>query len=158
MSATVWYDAKRPKSRSTVALYRGLRAPRVGVTIRLRTEPRCGGSQLICAAFLRAVDGKQTVVRGRAHGVDIDAFRDGRRWMVEVKGCGSRNAMPVNYFLATIGELLQRMNDPSAKYSLAFPDLAQFRGLWERLPRLAKQRTGITCLFVTADGAVSEVE
>jgi hypothetical protein len=56
--------------------------------------------------------------------------------------------MRVNYFLAALGELLQRMDDTNARYSVAMPDLPQFRGLWERLPKLAKQRLGITALFV----------
>jgi len=52
----------------------------------------------------------------------------------------------VNYFLAVFGETLQRMDDPKARYSIALPDMAQYRGLWERLPGLAKKRTGITLL------------
>jgi hypothetical protein len=62
--------------------------------------------------------------------------------------------MRVNYFVAILGEMLQRMDDPNARYSIALPDLAQFRGLWERLPRLAKTRTRISALFVDAKGHV----
>ena len=87
-------------------------------------------------------------------GVDIDARRGTDRWMIEVKGPGSRPQMRVNYFLSMLGELLQRMDDPAARYSIALPDLPQYRGLWERLPTLAKQRTGIDVLFVGADGTV----
>ena len=36
------------------------------------------------------------------------------------------------------------------------PDMAQFRGLWERLPPLAKERTQVTALFASADGRVRE--
>jgi hypothetical protein len=64
--------------------------------------------------------------------------------------------MRVNYFLAVLGELLQRMDDGSAKYSIALPDLQQFRNLWLRLPRLAKQKTGISCLFVDSRGNIQE--
>jgi hypothetical protein len=64
--------------------------------------------------------------------------------------------MRVNYFLAILGEILQRMSDPEAKYSIALPDLGQFRNLWARLPELAKSRTGITILFVNADGDIEE--
>jgi len=63
----------------------------------------------------------------------------------------------VNYFIGILGETLQRMNDPASKYSIALPDVQQFRRLWDRLPRLAKQRTQITALFVNADGQVIEV-
>lgn len=34
------------------------------------------------------------------------------------------------------------------------PDLPKYRGLWDRLPKLAKQRTGIDILFVDQDGNV----
>jgi hypothetical protein len=65
--------------------------------------------------------------------------------------------MRVNFFLGVLGELLQRMKDPQARYSIAMPDLPQYRGLWERLPTLAKERTRISALFVTAAGDVKEV-
>jgi hypothetical protein len=94
----------------------------------------------------------------RSRGVDIAATREGEKWLIEVKGEGSLNAMRVNYFLAMLGELLQRMDDESAKHSIALPDLKQFRNLWSRLPGLAKRRTGITALFVRPDGFVEEIE
>ena len=65
--------------------------------------------------------------------------------------------MRVNYFISMLGETLQRMDDPDAKYSIAVPDVQQFRKLWGRLPQLAKQRTGISVLFVSRDGSVEEV-
>ena len=34
--------------------------------------------------------------------------------------------------------------------------MPQFRGLWERLPALAKKRTGISALFVDVDDVVRE--
>jgi hypothetical protein len=93
----------------------------------------------------------------RGHGVDVDASRGSERWRIEVKGGGSLDAMRVNYFLAVLGELLQRMDDPAARYSIALPDIKQFRGLWSRLPTLAKDRTHITALFVAQSGDVEEV-
>lgn len=97
------------------------------------------------------------VAWGRARGIDIDAKRGTERWVIEVKGIGSRPEMRVNYFVGMLGETLQRMDDPSAKYSIAMPDVPQFRGLWSRLPALAKTRTTITALFVSEGGAVEEV-
>jgi hypothetical protein len=99
-----------------------------------------------------------TVRWGHERGIDIEAFRDGRRWIIEAKGCGSRQPMRVNYFIAMLGETLQRMNDPHASYSIALPDMPQYRGLWERLPRLAKERTTITMIFVREDGSISHLE
>lgn len=103
-------------------------------------------------------DGWDTQIAwGRTHGIDIDAIRDKERWIIEVKGIGSSNPMNVNYFLGILGETLQRMVDPNAKYSIALPDIKQFRNLWYRLPILAKKRTGITALFINEEGVVEEV-
>ena len=95
-----------------------------------------------------------TVAWGKCHGVDIEAVRGTKRWLIEVKGPGSREAMRHNYFLSILGETLQRMEDPDAKYSIAFPDHKTFRGLWERLPVLTKKRTGISMLLVGENGIV----
>ena len=94
---------------------------------------------------------------GSYRGIDIEATKGPSRWIIEVKGCGSLQAMRVNYFVGMLGELLQRMNDPNARYSIALPDMKQFRGLWERLPDLAKSRTTISALFVDASGHIDEV-
>jgi hypothetical protein len=93
---------------------------------------------------------------GKKRGIDIDAQRGDEHWVIEVKGCGSRPQMRVNYFLAVLAELLQRMKTGNARYSVAFPDHPQFKKLWNGLPPLAKSRTGIGALFVRADGSVEE--
>jgi hypothetical protein len=105
---------------------------------------------------LRSAGWATTIAMGKRPGIDIVAKRGAERWIIEVKGCGSRDAMRVNYFLAIMGELLQRMNDDAAKYSIAIPDLPQFRGLWNRLPKLAKDRTKITAIFVSEAGEIHE--
>jgi hypothetical protein len=97
------------------------------------------------------------VAWGRTPGIDIDARRNETRWIIEVKGPGSRSPMRVNYFIGVLGETLQRMDDASAKYSIALPDLKQYRGLWERLPDLAKRRTGITLLLMSKSGEIEEL-
>jgi hypothetical protein len=65
--------------------------------------------------------------------------------------------MRVNYFLAIFGETFQRMDDPRARYSIALPKMRQFKGLWFRLPTLAKRRTEISALFVSQNGEVEEL-
>lgn len=94
------------------------------------------------------------VAWGSKRGIDIDARRGNERWIIEVKGPGSRNPMRVNYFLAILGETLQRMDDPNARYSIALPDMRQYRRLWERLPDLAKTRSGIDLILVDRKGAI----
>jgi|SRR6267378_1440405 hypothetical protein len=105
-------------------------------------------------AWLRNGGWSTQVAWHKARGIDIDARRNTEHWIIEVKGMGTRNAMRVNYFLAILGETLQRMSDPEVKYSIALPDLPQFRGLRDRLPSLAKKRTQISALFVDTDRKV----
>lgn len=109
------------------------------------------------AAWLLADGWESKIAWGKQRGVDILALRGDERWFIEVKGIGSRPEMRVNYFIGILGETLQRMNDQDAKYSIALPDVPQFRRLWQRLPQLAKKRTEITALFVTSEGDVFEV-
>ena len=56
--------------------------------------------------------------------------------------------MHVNYFLAAVGETLQRMGGSDARYSIALLDMPQYRRLRERLLALAKMRTQIGAAFV----------
>jgi hypothetical protein len=107
-------------------------------------------------SFLEKDGWTVTVAWGRTPGVDIDARRNNDRWIIEAKGHGSRSAMRVNYFLAVLGELLQRMNDKTAKYSIALPDLEQFKRLWAKLPQFAKDKANISCLFVASNGDIQE--
>jgi hypothetical protein len=107
--------------------------------------------------WLEAEAWETEIAWGKARGTDIVARRNREIWLIEAKGCGSRPEMRVNYFIGMLGELLQRMSVPDARYSIALPDMAQFRRLWERLPALARQRTGISALFVSANGRVDHV-
>lgn len=108
--------------------------------------------------WLRADGWDAQIAWGKQRGIDIDARRGAERWIIEAKGSGSLQPMRVNYFLGMLGETLQRMSDPAARFSIAMPDLAQFRGLWERLPPLAKRRTTISALFVRVDGRVDHCD
>ncbi len=91
-------------------------------------------------------------------GADIIAKKGGRKWVIEAKGAGSRSQARVNYFLIALGQILQRMSDEQqVSYSVAFPDIRQYRSLWERLPGEAKSRIGVSALFVSKGGIVDEV-
>ncbi|WP_339179334.1 helix-turn-helix domain-containing protein [Paenibacillus sp. FSL R5-0701] len=108
--------------------------------------------------YLHADGWETQIAWGRTPGIDINAIRGTERWILEVKGLGSLSAMNVNYFLGVLAETLQRMDDPNAKYSIALPDVKQFRNLWNRLPLLAKKRTGITAIFIDGQGKVHQCE
>lgn len=108
----------------------------------------------ILAKYLEQNGWTVQVAWGHSHGIDIDARKGPNRWIFEVKGPGSRQPMRVNYFISILGEMLQRMDDPAARYTIAFPDIPQYRGLWRRLPQLAKSRTGIDMLVVDINGHI----
>jgi hypothetical protein len=63
----------------------------------------------------------------------------------------------MNYFLNALGELIQRMDDPDARYGLALPANNQFRGLVRRLPALARDRLRLVVFFVGVHGDVEVV-
>ena len=107
--------------------------------------------------WLTAKNWRVEIAWGKARGIDVVATKESQRWLIEAKGAGSRQPMRVNYFIGMLGELLQRMEDNDVKYSISMPDMKQFRGLWERLPKLAKERTKISALFVSEDGKVEEI-
>lgn len=99
----------------------------------------------------------ETKITWRANqGVDIEAYHGADKWIIEVKASGFYNPVCTEHFLSVLGEILQRMDDPDCKYSIALPDIDQFRKLWGRFPSLAKDRTGITALFVSPTGFVIE--
>ena len=93
-----------------------------------------------------------TVAWGHSRGADIIAQKENERIIVEVKGCGSRQQMRVNYFLAMIGEILQRMDSEESEYYIALPKIQQYENLWHKLPTLAKQRTSIKLILVDENG------
>lgn len=108
--------------------------------------------------YLHSEGWETQIAWGRIPGIDINSIRGTERWIIEVKGLGSSNPMNVNYFLGVLAETLQRMDDPNAKYSIALPDVKQFRNLWNRLPLIAKKRTGISAVFIDEAGIIYESE
>lgn len=95
------------------------------------------------------------VAWGREAGIDIEARKGNDRWIIEAKGSGTSPQMRNNYFLSVLGEILQRIESNDAIYSIALPDIAQYRRLWARLPALARSRTGVTLLLVDNSGTVA---
>lgn len=98
------------------------------------------------------------VAWGKSHGADIEALKNGKRWLIAVKGPGSRQQMRNNYFASIFGETLQRMTDLDARYSIAFPDMPAARKLRNQLPRLAKQRTAIDLLLVNGAPEITTLQ
>lgn len=105
-------------------------------------------------AFLAAQGFDVEVAWGRARGIDIDAQHpDGSRFVIEAKAeVGHSGAQQVNYFLGMLGELVQRMNDPRARYGIALPANRQYRGLVDRVPALARERLRLVVFWVSRKG------
>lgn len=108
------------------------------------------------ARYLEARGLHVEVKWGHDRGIDIVATGAGERWVVEAKGEVASDQQQGNCFLGALGELVQRMDDPDARYALALPDNLRYRGLVNRLPRLARARLTLTILFVSAEGIVTE--
>jgi hypothetical protein len=106
--------------------------------------------------YLTSRGWKTVIAWNEGHGIDIEAIRGMERWIIQVNSCNLMRSSILNAFLSVLGEVIQRMDDPDCKYSIALPDREQFRRLWERLPLLAKHRLGITALFVKPAGDVAE--
>jgi hypothetical protein len=95
------------------------------------------------------------VARGRERGIDIQATRGDETLIVEAKGETANPPQQVNYFLAALGELIQRMTIVTATYGLALPDNRQYRGLVQRLPELARERLNLAIFYVDGEGTVA---
>ena len=95
----------------------------------------------------------------RMPGIDIDARHPSRnRQVIEAKAeTGTSGPQQANYFLGMLGELLQRMDDEDATYAIALPENRQYRGLVDRLPRLARNRIGLNVYWVArgSDGGLT---
>jgi hypothetical protein len=89
------------------------------------------------AAWLEGLGWNVAIAWGYTRKIDIRAEKGNGRWHIEVKGGDSLPAMRVNYFPAILGEILQQMDDPSARYSIALPSLREFKRLCERNIRAA---------------------
>ena len=111
----------------------------------------------ILAAHLRSLGYQVVVMMGTKPGIDMDARRPGERLIVEAKGEAALNAQQVNYFLHAIGELVLRMSDRSARYALALPDNAQYRGLINRIPQPVWEALNLSIFLVEATGSVTEL-
>lgn len=95
---------------------------------------------------------------GKTQGIDVEAKKAGGRWLIEAKGEGVIPQACRNSFFTVLGDILQRMNDPTAKYSIALPDTKVFRNLWQRLPTTAKDRLQLSLLLVDDQGKVTHLD
>ena len=99
-----------------------------------------------------------TVLRAkhRGPGIDIEARKDGHRWLIEAKGDAKNDKANQDLnFYGALGQIVAYRSDANAKYSVALPDLPHYRNRWAKLPRAARSAVD-TCIFVTGIQGVSE--
>jgi hypothetical protein len=77
------------------------------------------------------------------------------RWVISLHEDAWTSQDYGHVFMQMVGELLTVMEDRAAVYSLALPDTEPFRGLWDSLPLLARDRLGVTALFIDPSGRVT---
>jgi hypothetical protein len=147
---------RRRRPDGLIANYPGSTVPSAPPPSHLAERFEEDAIKRILDRWLRDQGWEPEISWGHSHGIDIRAKRADRRWLIEVKGEGAHAQARANYFLGVLGDRLKGMTDPDTAYSVALPDLPQFRGLWDRLPSVAKARTGISALFVRSDGTVTE--
>lgn len=85
---------------------------------------------------------------GHAHGIDIEAIRRTKRFVLEAKGEGSNSVARSVNFDGSLGELLRRMNSSGVRYGLALPAHRQFASLVANLPLWIRQRLDLWFFFV----------
>lgn len=95
--------------------------------------------------------------RNGAQGIDIEATKEAREAIIEVKGWGIHSTAMRNNFYAVLGQILKDMNNPNAEYYVAFPEIHPYTKLWGNLPNLAKQKTSVKAIWVDSTGNIKGI-
>lgn len=85
---------------------------------------------------------------------DIEATLGGECWRIFVEGERSPAKAGAASWRLILGRLLSGLTDPTADYSIALPDREPYRSWWAQLSPVAKERTGLTVIFVGKSGAL----
>jgi len=128
--------------------------PTLKLSVPGRTD-RLGEDEVKTAMlhYLESLGWEVAVAWGHARGADIIANKGSDRLVIEAKGEVALQPQQVNYFVGALGELVQRMDRPEARYGLALPDNRQYRRLVERLPTFAWHAMNLVCFFVSRSGS-----
>lgn len=95
--------------------------------------------------------------RKNKFGIDIEAIKDNRKAIIEVKGCGAHTTAMSNNFNNVFGQILKDMQDKNAEYYVAFPHIQPYIRLWEGIPDLAKNRISVNVIWVDANGVTTGI-
>ena len=66
----------------------------------------------------------------KSKGPDLLATKNNKKWIIEAIGLSTKQLAIIKSFNSVLGEILQRMNDPKSKYSIALPYQKEYKNLW----------------------------
>ena len=78
----------------------------------------------------------------------------GKRWLIEAKGVTSSIGLD---FRTGLGQVIQRMNEPTANYGLALPRDDRFLTQCRNVSRRVREALSLHWLVVSPDGSVTIV-
>jgi len=84
--------------------------------------------------------------------VDVNASSGNEVWHIEAKGKTTQMGLD---FRTGVGQLVQRMKDPTHKYGVALPDIPQFRNQTAEFAPWVLSKLQIHWIWVSADGNIS---
>ncbi len=94
---------------------------------------------------------------GQRGGTDIEATLGASKLIIEVKPQGKTRQALGNNFLQVLGQILQRMTDPTAEYGVALPAHSSYTELVLKLPKRIREALRLDFYFVRPSGTVYEV-
>lgn len=95
--------------------------------------------------------------RKNKFGIDIEATKNNRNIVIEVKGCGLHATAMSNNFNNVFGQIIKDMKDKNAEYYVAFPHIQPYIRLWESISDLAKNRLRVNVIWVDTNGVTTGI-
>ncbi|WP_322446984.1 hypothetical protein [Robertmurraya mangrovi] len=78
----------------------------------------------------------------------------GERWRIEAKGLTSAVGLD---FRTGLGQLIQRMDEPEARYGIAIPNIPAYLKQVNQIKPWVREKFGLFILIVSEDGEVQYV-
>lgn len=84
----------------------------------------------------------------------IEAHSGEKRWVINVQGMkrGRRQTLPVK-----LSEVIKRIDDVNAHYSIAFNDSITYRRQWNEIPEAVKERLNMSVILADKKGNITEL-
>lgn len=84
----------------------------------------------------------------------IEAHNGKGRWIINVQGIkrGRKQTLPVK-----VSEVMKRMSDTSAHYSIAFNDSITYRRQWNEIPTQVKEKLNMSVILADKKGNIIEL-